>query len=106
MVDFVSTGLVATGILFVIGLLIGVIIKKTVKLGLVVLALIIILAATGYISISPQQLAQQIIQRAASLGGGSLNPSTLTSQAQGLASILPYTSLAFIAGVAVGIWKG
>ena len=104
LIDIVSTGLVATGVLFVIGLLIGVIIKKTVKLGLAILALLILLTATGYITLTPQQIAQGIIQRTASLGPGGV--SNITSQAQGLANILPYTSLAFIVGIALGLWKG
>ena len=99
--DLATSGLVATGIVFMIGLFIGVIAKKALKRGLAILSLVILLAATGYITLNPQRIIQGVIQYAFSPGS-----TAAASQAAGLVSILPYASAAFLVGLAVGIWKG
>jgi uncharacterized membrane protein (Fun14 family) len=99
--DLAGTGLVATGLVFLIGLFVGIIVKKALKLGLAILSLIILLSATGYITLNPQHVFQGVIQYAFSPGS-----TAAASQAAGLVSILPYASAAFLAGLAVGIWKG
>ncbi len=99
--DLAGTGLVATGIVFLIGLFVGIIVKKALKLGLAILSLIILLSATGYITLNPQHVFQGVIQYAFQPG-----TTAAASQAAGLVSILPYASAAFLAGLAVGIWKG
>jgi len=81
---------------FIIGLLVGFIVKRTVKLIFAVLALIIILVATGYVSITFQDLyekAMRFLPTIIDLGGG-------------LKNVLPYSSLTFLIGLALGLWKG
>jgi uncharacterized membrane protein (Fun14 family) len=99
--ELLGSGLVATAIVFMIGLFIGIIVKKALKLGLAILSLVILLAATGYITVNPQHIFQGVIQYAFSPGS-----TAAASQAAGLVSILPYASAAFLVGLAVGIWKG
>jgi len=77
---------------FIIGLLVGAIIKKGLKLLVVVVALIIVLIATGIVSWTFSGLyaaAMQILPRLYDLGHGWLN-------------VLPYSSVAFLIGLALG----
>jgi uncharacterized membrane protein (Fun14 family) len=80
----------------IMGVLVGAAIKRTIKLLVVVAALAILLVAFGYVSISFTQLlsaAQAYLPRLLSMGGE-------------LAHILPYSSAAFLVGLALGLWKG
>jgi uncharacterized membrane protein (Fun14 family) len=83
-----------------IGFLVGVVLKKTVKLGLAILALVGLLVATGYINLQLNDSSKITIYRVFS------GASTAASQASAVASILPITSAAFLVGLALGIWKG
>jgi uncharacterized membrane protein (Fun14 family) len=83
-----------------IGFLVGVVLKKTVKLGLAIASLAGLLIATGYINLQLSDATKTTIYRVFS------QPPTAASQASGLASILPITSGAFLIGLALGIWKG
>jgi len=83
-----------------IGFLVGVVLKKTVKLGLAILSLVGLLVATGYINLQLSNSSKTTIYRAVSL------IPTAASQASAAASILPITSAAFLVGLAIGIWKG
>ncbi|MBO3840501.1 MAG: hypothetical protein QXN75_06610 [Thermoproteota archaeon] len=81
---------------FIIGLLIGFIVKRTIKLIFAVILLIIILVITGYISITFQDLydkAMEFLPTVINLGSS-------------LGNILPYSSLTFIIGLLLGLWKG
>jgi uncharacterized membrane protein (Fun14 family) len=81
---------------FIIGLLVGAIIKRAVKLMMAVAALVIVLAATGALSLGVSDLyakAENILPRIAEKG-------------QALKNLLPYTSAAFLIGLALGLWKG
>ncbi len=82
---------------FIIGFLIGAIIKRTIKLAVVILVLIIILGALGYISLPS---IQDIIQKASEY------LPMIWSEAGGLINILPYSSITFIIGLLLGLWKG
>ncbi|MCP8303905.1 MAG: hypothetical protein H3Z50_00295 [archaeon] len=81
---------------FIIGLLIGVIIKHTIKLALVIIALILILGAVGYITLPS---LQEIMQKA-------VETLPMIWEAGGLLNLLPYSSVMFLIGLALGLWKG
>jgi uncharacterized membrane protein (Fun14 family) len=77
---------------FIIGLLVGAVLRKTMKLLILVVALIIILVATGILSITFTGLfaqAMQFLPKLYDVGHGWLN-------------VLPYTSISFLIGVALG----
>jgi len=78
---------------FILGFLIGVIVKKAIKVIAVIIILIVILSAAGYISYSLSDL----FAKAAGI---------LPQILGGVANIIPYTSLAFCAGLGIGLWKG
>jgi uncharacterized membrane protein (Fun14 family) len=81
---------------FIIGLLIGVILKKGFKLLIVVVALIIVLVATGVVSLSFTGLfdeAMKFLPKLYDVGLGWLN-------------VLPYSSVAFLIGLALGLLFG
>ena len=78
---------------FIIGLLVGVIVKKGLKLLVAVVALIIVLVATGVLSLTFSNLydaALNFLPKLYDVGNGLLN-------------ILPYSSVAFLIGLALGL---
>jgi len=83
-----------------IGFLVGIVLKKTVKLGLAILSLVGLLVATGYINLQLNESTKTTIYRVFS------QAPVVASQASGLATLLPITSVAFLIGLALGIWKG
>jgi uncharacterized membrane protein (Fun14 family) len=81
---------------FIIGLLVGAIVKKAFNLMVLLVALIIVLIATGALSLSFHDLfdrAMEILPKLYEAGSGWLN-------------VLPYSSVAFLLGLAIGLWKG
>lgn len=79
---------------FVIGLLVGAVIKKALKLIILVVVLIVVLVATGILSVTFGDLfsqAMKILPKLYDLGLGWLN-------------VLPYSSVSFLAGLALGLW--
>lgn len=81
---------------FIIGLLVGAIIKKVFNLMVLLVALIIVLVATGALSLSFHDLfdkAMEILPKLYDAGSGWIN-------------VLPYTSVSFLLGLAIGLWKG
>lgn len=81
---------------FIIGLLVGAIIKKAFNLMVLLLALVIVLVATGALSLSFHDLfdkAMEILPKLYEAGSGWIN-------------MLPYSSAAFLLGLALGLWKG
>jgi uncharacterized membrane protein (Fun14 family) len=77
---------------FIIGLLAGAVIKKAAKLLIVVVALIIVLVATGVLSLTFTGLfdeAMKFLPKLYDVGSGWLN-------------VLPYSSIAFLIGLALG----
>ena len=77
---------------FIIGLLAGAVIKKAAKLLIVVVALIIVLVATGVLSLTFTDLfdeALKFLPKLYDIGSGWLN-------------ILPYSSVSFLIGLALG----
>lgn len=81
----------------IIGLFIGIIIKRTIKLAIVILALILILGALGYITLPS---IQDVVQKASEY------LPKIWSEAGDLINILPYSSITFIIGLLLGLWKG
>jgi len=82
---------------FIIGLLVGVIIKRALKLILIVIVLIVVLAAIGYV----QFPSVEELMRAA------LTYLPLIQREAGpLINFIPYTSISFIIGLLIGLWKG
>lgn len=81
---------------FIIGLLVGAVIKRTVKLIMLIVALVIVLVATGVLSLTFQDIydkAMDFLPRVAEKG-------------EVLKNVLPYTSVAFLVGLGIGLWKG
>ncbi len=87
-------------IVLAIGFLVGVVLKKTVKLGLAIASLVGLLVATGYINLRLNDTTKTTIYRVFS------QAPAIASHASSLANILPITSAAFLVGLAIGIWKG
>ncbi|MEM3383853.1 MAG: hypothetical protein QW698_07450 [Nitrososphaerales archaeon] len=81
----------------IIGLLIGIIIKRTIKLAIMVLILVLLLGALGYITLPS---VQDVIQKASEY------LPMIWKGAGGLINILPYSSITFIIGFLLGLWKG
>ena len=81
---------------FIIGLLVGALIKRALKLLIVVAALVIVLVATGALSLAFGDLydkAMEFLPKLSETGSAWIN-------------ILPYSSVAFIVGLVIGLWKG
>ncbi len=80
----------------IIGLLVGFIIRHTMKLVFAVAALVVLLVFSGVISITYQDIFDQALK---------LLP-RIIGTGSGLIDVLPYSSLTFIIGLALGLWKG
>lgn len=81
---------------FIIGLLVGAAIKRTLKLVMIITALVIVLVATGALSLTFRDIydkAMEVLPTLVDLGGG-------------LKDVLPYSSVSFLIGLALGLWKG
>lgn len=81
---------------FLIGLFVGVIVRKSVKIVFPIVALLIILVATGYITLSFQDVFDKAM---------SLLPQFIDT-GRGFLDVLPYSSASFLVGLALGLWKG
>lgn len=95
--DLSTTFLVSAILPLIIGFIVGVILKSAIKIGIALLILVVILIAAGIIS--PNQVLQPLLSIAKS-------GSTLTAYANRVAGYLPYSSLTFIIGLAIGYLKG
>ena len=85
---------------FIIGIILGVIIKRAIKLALAIVALVVLLVVTGYLNLAWNMPSANTIY---SVFNGA---QPVASQALGLASLLPISSVTFLAGAAIGFWKG
>ena len=79
-----------------IGLLVGVIVKHSVRLVFVVAALAVLLVLTGYISLTFQQVFDQAMK---------FLP-TIIGTGSGIIDVLPYSTVTFLIGLGLGLWKG
>jgi hypothetical protein len=82
---------------FVVGLLVGVLAKRVLSVALILIALFIVLAAIGYMS--PEQVARLLQQ----LGYAAKDA---LDSAMRIKDAVPYSSAAFLIGIAIGLWKG
>ena len=95
--DLSTTFLVAAIVPLIIGFIVGVIVRSFLKIGLALAVLAILLIALGIIT--PSQILTPLLSLVKSGG-------TLTSDVQRVAGYLPYSSLTFIIGLAIGLLKG
>jgi len=98
--DVGSGAIVPALVVLAIGFLVGLVLKKTVKLGLAIVSLVGLLVATGYINLQLSESSRATIYRVFS------QAPEVASRASTFANILPVTSAAFLVGLALGIWKG
>ena len=82
---------------FVMGLLVGVIVKRGLKLIIALVVLVIALAAVGYTQLPT---VEGFLRDALSY------LPIIWAKASPLVNILPYSSASFLLGLAIGLWKG
>ena len=82
---------------FVVGVLVGVLAKRILSVALILIALFIALAALGYMS--PEQVTRLLQQ----LGYAAKDA---LDSAMKIKDAVPYSSVAFLIGLAIGLWKG
>lgn len=92
-----ATFLVSILVPLVLGFLVGMVIKTAMKIGVTIALIILILIAVGIIA--PDQVITPIVSTFKS--GGALTSKTLQ-----VAGYLPYSSLTFLIGAAVGFLRG
>ena len=80
-----------------LGFIVGIIAKTALKIGVVIVVIVLLLIAVGFIQ--PNQVVQPLVSLFRS------GPSLLSKVNQ-LAGYLPYSSLTFIIGLVVGFFKG
>ncbi len=76
--------------------------KRVFKLALAIVALVVVLVVTGYVNLNlnQNQAGKEVIYRAYSY------VPTVVSTVEQVGTLLPLTSAAFLAGIALGLWKG
>ncbi|ADN50165.1 hypothetical protein [Vulcanisaeta distributa] len=83
--------------LFVLGLLVGILIRRLIGVALVLLAIVILAIALGYLS--PSTLVTLLHYAGYAM-------SVAYAKAQQFIGAIPYSSLAFIIGLIIGLIKG
>ena len=91
------TQVVAVLGLFVLGLLVGVLIRRLLSVALVLLAIVVLAMALGYLSPSALVVVLHYVGYAVT---------TAYVKAQQFISAIPYSSLAFVIGLVIGLVKG
>ncbi|HYR04533.1 MAG TPA: hypothetical protein VEO75_04015 [Nitrososphaerales archaeon] len=81
----------------VLGFLVGIVIKGALKIGAAIAIVVILLIFVGILT--PSQVIQPIMSLVVSSGPA------LTSKVSQIAGYLPYSSITFIIGLAVGFFK-
>jgi hypothetical protein len=94
--DLSVTFILALLIPLVLGFLVGIVIKTALKLGAAIAVIIILLIFVGILT--PSQVIQPLMSAFRS-------GSALTTTVHRLAGYLPYSSVLFIIGLAVGFFK-
>lgn len=82
---------------FLLGLLVGALAKRILSAALILVALFITLMAFGYIS------HDQLVEFLRQIG---MSAAEAAEWVVNLRNVVPYTSIAFIAGLILGFWKG
>lgn len=95
--DLTSGSIISLIVAFVLGLLIGFLIKKIVQIGIILLAIIVILIAIGVLSPSTVQNVLIHLGQSASQVEGKVTA---------YLNLLPYNSIVFIIGLVIGLVKG
>ncbi|MGD0329746.1 MAG: hypothetical protein ABSB40_04765 [Nitrososphaeria archaeon] len=81
----------------ILGLIVGVIVKRALKLILVIVLLLVVLVAIGYLNLSSlTDIANSALKYLPLIWSGA-GPFT---------NLLPYSSISFIIGLIIGLWKG
>ncbi len=83
--------------LFILGLLVGILIRRLIGVALVLLAIVVLAMALGYLS--PSTLATLLHYAGYTM-------SIAYAKAQQFMGSIPYSSLAFIIGLIIGLIKG
>lgn len=92
-----TTFLIVSIVPVIIGFIVGVIIRSAIKIGIALAVLVVLLIAIGILS--PSQVLTPILSMVKS-------GSSLTSYVSRVAGYLPYSSVTFIIGLAIGLLKG
>lgn len=95
--DLSATFIVALLVPIVLGFLVGMVIKTALKVGAAIAIIVLILIFVG--ALSPSQVIQPI------LNGVKGNGPEIITQAKRVAGYLPYSSITFLIGLAVGFYK-
>jgi len=95
--DLSTAFLVAAIVPLILGFLVGTVIKQALKVGAVIAIILLVLIFIG--ALTPTQVIQPILS--AVKGSG---PQALT-EAKRLSSYLPYSSITFLIGLAVGFYR-
>lgn len=82
---------------FIIGIIVGVIIKRALKLILAIIVLFVVLVAIGYVQLPSTEELMKVALTYLPL---------IQSEASPLINFIPYTSISFIIGLLIGLWKG
>ncbi|MDG6981064.1 MAG: hypothetical protein JRN51_08155 [Nitrososphaerota archaeon] len=98
--DLSTTFLIASIVPIIIGFIVGVIIRNAIKIGIAIAVLVVLLIAVGILTPS------QVLTPLASLVKSGSTQAAVTAYANRVAGYLPYSSVTFLIGLAVGLWKG
>ena len=85
---------------FLIGLIVGVIIKRAFKLIVVVIALVLILIAFGYMAMPSLPGFGELFQNAMKY------LPLIQKEGGALVNLFPYSSASFLVGLGLGVWRG
>ena len=91
---------VSSIVYFIIGLLVGVILKRALIVALAIIALVALLVIAGFLTFG------LTLTSLVTLYGFFNVAKPAAVQAVDLVRLLPLTSLAFLIGVGIGLWKG
>ena len=95
--DASITFIVAILVPLILGFIVGLIVKTALKIGIAIAVLILLLIAVGILT--PDQVLQPLISLFRS-------GSSLAIKVKQVAGFLPYSSITFIVGLAIGFLKG
>ncbi|MCY0850393.1 hypothetical protein [Sulfuracidifex metallicus] len=89
--------IVSIAVTFVLGLLIGFLVKKLFAVGIILVAIVVLLMAIGYLSPATVESFLESI--------GTQVPKAI-SEAKSVSGYVPYDSIVFVIGFIIGLVKG
>jgi uncharacterized membrane protein (Fun14 family) len=95
--DASITFIVAILVPLILGFLVGIVVKSALKIGIAIAVLILLLIAIGILT--PDQVLHPLISLFRS-------GSSLVTKVRQVSGYLPYSSITFIIGLAIGFFKG